>query len=168
MTSVISPVLFYLMAAVIIFAGIGMVISTNLFHSAMFMLLCFVGVAGLYGTLQEGFLAVVQIMVYVGAITILLIFGIMLTRGYGHRDRTNPFSKTVIGGAVVSLSLCAVVSLGIRTIEFIPATPILTEAVYHIGIHLFGIYILPTELAALLLLLAMIGAVIIAREGERE
>ncbi len=168
MESTISPILFYIMAGVIVFAGLGMAASRNLFHSALFMLLTFLGVAGLYASMHEKFLAIVQILVYVGAITILLIFGIMLTNAYGHRQVTNPFSKTVVGGGIVAITLCILVSVTIRTLSFVPALAIDVPTVYTIGYGLFGAHILPTELAAVLLLVAMIGSVMISRKGDGE
>lgn len=166
MSAMISPVLFYLMAIAIVAAGLGAALSRNLFHSALYMLLTFAGVAGLYASMHEPFMAVVQILVYVGAITILVIFGIMLTNSHGVRTVTNPFGPTTVGGAIVALGLFAVISLGIRATTLVEAPPIAAGLVKLIGITLFGKHILATELAAVLLLVAMIGAVLISREGE--
>lgn len=162
----ISPVLFYMMAISIVCAGLGAALSRNLFHSALYMLLTFAGVAGLYASMHEPFMAVVQILVYVGAITILVIFGIMLTNSHGIRMVTNDFGAHAVGGAVVSLGLFAVISVGIRALNLVEAPPIQGELVKFIGITLFGQHILATELAAVLLLVAMIGAVLISNRGE--
>lgn len=164
MQSTISPVLFYLVAFVAIFGGLMMVVSKNLFHSALFMALSFLGIAGVFASMHLSFIAVVQIIVYVGAITILIIFGIMLTRHHGQGE-TNPFSKLVPGAALVATGMAVLVSLCIRTLQFIPAMGISMDAIYTIGLNLFGYYVLPTELAAILLLAAMVGAVMVAR-GE--
>ena len=98
MTSTISPALFYFFAVIMIASALGMAVSRNLFRTALLMLVTFASVAGIYASMHERFLAVAQLLVYVGAITILMIFGIMLTKSYGVRTLTNPFSRTAIGG----------------------------------------------------------------------
>lgn len=164
-TSMISPSLFYFVAFVAVFGGIMMVLSKNLFHSALFMALSFIAIAGVYATLHLSFIAVVQIIVYVGAITILIIFGIMLTHHHGHGE-TNKNAKTIPGAALVAVSLATLVSVAVRSLPFVPLAEIPDNVVQNIGFHLFGYYILPTELAAILLLGAMIGAVMVSKEGS--
>lgn len=166
MTFDISPVLFYLVSFVAIFGGLMMTFSKKLFHAAIFMALSFFGIAGVYGALQMSFIAVVQIIVYVGAITILLIFGIMLTKNHGH-DVNNPFNRLLPGAVVVAIGFAVMVSVAIRSLQFIPVSPMSGTIVESIGIHLFGLYVLPTEIAAILLLATMVGAIMVARkEGD--
>ena len=166
MTSTISPALFYFFAVIMIASALGMAVSRNLFRTALLMLVTFASVAGIYASMHERFLAVAQLLVYVGAITILMIFGIMLTKSYGVRTLTNPFSRTAIGGGVIAAGLCFVVSVCIRILPAVPAGPIAVPSVYHIGISLFGVHILATELAAILLLVAMIGALMITEKED--
>ena len=135
-------------------------------YTALLMLVTFASVAGIYASMHEKFLAVAQLLVYVGAITILIIFGIMLTKSYGIRTLTNPFAKTAVGGGVVAAALCFVVSMCIRILPALPAGPIAVPSIYRIGISLFGVHILATELAAVLLLVAMIGALMITEKGD--
>ena len=78
--------IFIILSVITLGAALAVVTSKNLFHSALFMVLSFVGVAGLYVLLEAGFLAAVQILVYVGAIAILIIFAIMLTRRLMAKD----------------------------------------------------------------------------------
>lgn len=163
----ISPILFYAMAFVILGSGAGMAISKNLFHTALFMALCFLGVAGLFATLEEHFIAVVQILVYVGAITVLLVFGIMLTTGQGRQD-SNPFNKCPWVGLALAFVLAVIFSLTIRTIGFFELPPVDIATWESLGMSLFGVYVLPTELAAVLLLVAMIGSVMLARGGDHK
>lgn len=166
MVSTLSPTLFYLMAFVTLFGAIMAGMSKNLFYTAMFFMLSSLGVAGVFASLHLGFLAVIQILVYAGAITILLVFGIMLTRNQG-QETTNLYSKHVKGAGVIALALALIMSLIIRTMDFVDAMPFAADqVVYTIGMNLFGFYILPTELGAVLLLVAMIGAVMIARGDE--
>ncbi|MFM9414311.1 NADH-quinone oxidoreductase subunit J [Peptococcus simiae] len=166
MTSTISPALFYFFAVILVASALGMAVSRNLFRTALLMLVTFASVAGIYASMHEKFLAVAQLLVYVGAITILIIFGIMLTKSYGIRTLTNPFAKTAVGGGVVAAALCFVVSMCIRILPALPAGTIAVPSIYRIGISLFGVHILATELAAVLLLVAMIGALMITEKGD--
>lgn len=163
----ISPVLFYFMAFVVIFSALMMVASKNILYSALFMVLCFLGVAGIYATLQLSFFSVVQMTVYVGAITILIVFAIMMTRHKdGNMDNTNPFSKTVVGAGVVSVGLAAVMAIILRSINLLTPEALPEDWIQQIGIELFGNYVLPVELVALLLLVGMIGAIVIGKEED--
>ena len=163
----ISPVLFYLMAFVVIFGALMMVANTNILYSAICMVICFIGVAGIYATMQLSFYAVVQMMVYVGAITILTLFAIMLTRHPdGDIQTTNPFSKNYIGAGIVAVGLALVMSAAIRTIALVTPQPLADDLIPQIGIAMFGTYVLPVELVALLLLVGMIGAIAIGKEED--
>ena len=164
----ISPVLFYLMAFVVIFGALMMVAHKNILYSALSMVLCFIGVAGIYVTLQLSFFAVVQIMVYVGAITILTVFAIMLTRHANQEnfDGTNPFSSTVVGASVVAVGIAVVMAIVIRSLNLITPQALPEDWIQQIGIELFGTYVLPVELVALLLLVGMIGALVIGKEDD--
>ena len=160
----ISPVLFYLTAFVVIFGALMMVAHKNILYSALSMVLCFIGVAGVYATLQLSFFAVVQIMVYVGAITILTVFAIMLTRHANQEnfDGTNPFSGNAVGAVLVAV----VMAIVIRTISLITPQALPEDWIQQIGVELFGTYVLPVELVALLLLVGMIGAIVIGKEDD--
>lgn len=163
----ISPVLFYLMAFIVIFGALMMVASKNILYSALAMVLCFIGVAGIYGTLQLSFFAVVQMMVYVGAITILICFAIMLTRhSGGNFENTNRFSKSVVGAGVVSVGIAVVMAIVIRSLNLITPQALPEDWIQQIGIELFGTYVLPVELVALLLLVGMLGAIVIGKEDD--
>lgn len=163
----ISPVLFYTMAFIIIFGALMMVANKNILYSALSMILCFIGVAGLYATLQLSFFAVVQLMVYVGAITILMLFAILLTRHPGgDMDKTNCFSNKVIGAGVVSVGLAVIMSIVIRSIPLVTPVELNASLMQLLGIEIFGTYLLPVELVAILLLVGMIGAIVIGKEDD--
>lgn len=166
----ISPVLFYLMAFIVIFGALMMVAHKNILYSALSMVLCFIGVAGIYATMQLSFFGVVQIMVYVGAITILTVFAIMLTRhpkndGF---ENTNLFSSTVVGAGAVAVGIALVMSIAIRSLNLITPQELPSDWIAQIGVDLFGVYVLPVELVALLLLVGMIGAIVIGKEDDGE
>lgn len=157
---------FILLSAVTLGAALGVVTNRNLFHSALLMILAFVGVAGLYLLLEAGFLAAVQVLIYVGAIAILIIFAVMLTRGLmlGKERQINEQWAFAAIAALLLFGLLAVVLLRVGW----PVTQALPPAdtIARLGQALMGPYVLPFEVASVLLLVALVGAIIIARESE--
>ena len=145
----------------------------NIFHAALWLLLCLFGVAGFFVMLAAPFLAAVQVLVYMGAIVILIIFAIMLTR------RMMGLHETENGQWGISLAVAALTCLILAFTMFLassgsspllPTTPkadvSATDSLTGLGVSLVdpGQYALPFELASLLLTGAMIGAIVIARE----
>ena len=140
--------------------------SKNLFHSALFMVLSFVGVAGLYVLLEAGFLAAVQILVYVGAISILIIFAIMLTRRLMAKDLVQRNAQWGIS-ALVALLLFAVLGFILLRVNWpVVEAAVPSESISILGQKLMSTYALPFEVASVLLLVALVGSIIIARERE--
>jgi NADH:ubiquinone oxidoreductase subunit 6 (subunit J) len=155
---------FWIMAAVVVIAALGVVFIRNVFRAALALVLCFVTVAGLYITLSADFLAAVQILVYVGAISVLIILAIMMTRDV---QQGSPANKLRIPAFIV-----AVVVLGImiytvtQTSWQIAANAPLAPTTVPLATRLFSQngFILPVEIAAMLILAAILGAIVIARE----
>ena len=155
---------FWILAIVAIVAALGVVLLRNVFRAALSLILCFTTIAGLYITLSADFLAAIQILVYVGAISVLIIVAIMLTREY---QRGSPFNRMVIPGFIVAAVLLGVLIYTLTatpwniaaTSPATPTTPLLAE-------KLFGAngYILAVEIGAVLILSAIIGAIVLARE----
>ncbi len=163
----ISPFLFYAMAFAVVFSGLMMVTNKNLVHSAVYMVFSFLGIAGIYASMHLSFFAVVQILVYVGAITTLLIFGIMLTRHPNDEmEETNGFSKNIFGAGIVAVGIAVVMSIVIRSLKFIEPMDLPSTYIQDIGVGLFGVYVLPVEMVAILLLVGMLGAVMIGKEAD--
>ncbi|MDH7571329.1 MAG: NADH-quinone oxidoreductase subunit J [Armatimonadota bacterium] len=161
-----QQVAFLVCAAIILVSAGGVVTQRNLFHAALSLVACFVGVAGLYVLLQAEFLAVAQVLIYVGAVTVLILFGIMLTRHFsgGRVPMLASYWKYALGGAVAFLSLLLYVcSSGIWPTSEQPAV----DATLAIGQRLVLEYLLPFELASLILLAALVGAVLIAKDERR-
>lgn len=155
---------FWLLAIISIGAALTVVLLKDVFRSALSLVLCLVAVAGLYITLSADFLAAAQVLVYVGAISILLILGIMLTREV---QQGSPANRFKVPAFLISLVFFGVlcfailqtpwpVVLGPRTE---PTTPLL-------AVRLFGAngFMLTVEIAGALLLAAIIGAIVMARE----
>lgn len=157
---------FIVFSIIILGAALAVVTSKNLFHSALFLILSFVGVAGLYVLLEAGFLAAVQILVYVGAISILIIFAIMLTRRLMAEDLVQRNAQWGISG-LVALLLFAVLGFVLLRVSWpVVEAAIPSKSISILGQELMSTYVLPFEVASVLLLVALVGSIIIARERE--
>jgi len=160
------PFVFIVLSIITLGAAVAVVTSRNLFHSALFMVLSFVGVAGLYILLEAGFLAAVQILVYVGAISILIIFAIMLTRRLMAKDLVQRNAQWGISG-LVALLLFAVLAFVLLRVDWpVVEAAVSRESISILGQELMSTYVLPFEVASVLLLVALVGSIIIARERE--
>ena len=155
---------FWMLAAVAIIAALGVVLLRNVFRAALSLILCFIMVAGLYITLSADFLAAVQILVYVGAISVLIILAIMMTREV---QQGSPNSRFQIPAFIVAILFLEVLVLTLTNtpwpISGIMPTAPTTSALAN---NLFGEggYLLPVEIGAVLLLSAILGAIVLARE----
>ena len=155
---------FILLAAVTLGGALGVVTARNVFISALCLILSLVGVAGLYVLLEAGFLAGVQLLVYVGAIAVLIIFAIMLTRGLmGGTARQSNEQWGV--AALIAALLFALLVLLVRGVAWpLSSAPLPADSIAALGQALLGPYVLPFEVASVILLVALVGAIIIARE----
>ncbi len=155
---------FWISAAVIIAAALGVVLLRNIFRAALSLILCFLMVAGIYITLSADFLAAVQILVYVGAISVLIILAIMMTREV---QRGNLSNKLQLPAFIVAILFLAVLVLTATNTPWpIAGTAPVAPTTATIASRLFGEggFILPVEIAAVLLLSAILGAIVLARE----
>lgn len=156
---------FWIIAFFILASGIISVRSTNIVRSAYSLVACFLGVAALYAFLGFGFMALAQVLVYGGAIAVLLLFAIM-TVMQPKAEHTNPTHprRWAAGAAVLVI---AVISGRLLIKELAsPALPAITKSsVTGLAQLMMGPYVVPLEVAALLLLVALIGAVILVREA---
>ncbi|HLV44649.1 MAG TPA: NADH-quinone oxidoreductase subunit J, partial [Aggregatilineales bacterium] len=144
----------------------GVVVSRNLLHAALYLILALFGIAGLFITLEAPFLAVVQILVYVGAISILITITIMVTRRVmGVTESVNRQWPIAALGALLLFGILGftIVSLfgGQTVAQDVP--PDMIERLGQAFASPYG-YLLPFEVASILLLAAMIGAIVVARE----
>jgi len=162
----VSHVVFVILSVVALVGAAGVVIHRNLFRAALFLVLSFVAVAGLYILLEAEFLAMVQLLVYVGAISILIIFAVMLSRQM-MSPKFKARNEQWLWGLVTALALFAVLAVILKSVSWPTvqsAAP--TDAIAKLGQALVSPdhYLLPFEVASVLLLVALVGAVIIARE----
>ncbi|MFC1934712.1 NADH-quinone oxidoreductase subunit J [Chloroflexota bacterium] len=155
---------FWILAAVTIIAALGVIMLRNVFRAALSLILCFLVVAGIYVTLSADFLAAVQILVYVGAISVLIILAVMMTREV---ERGSPSNRIQIPAFLVAAAFLSVLVYAVlRTPWQIAAGAPLSPTTGPLALKLFSQsgYILPVEIAAVLLLAAVIGAIVLARE----
>jgi NADH-quinone oxidoreductase subunit J len=162
----VQTVVFVICSLVTLGAALAVVTSRNLFHSALFLVLSFVGVAGLYVLLEAPFLAAVQILVYVGAIAILIVFAIMLTRRLMAKDlvqRNTQWNLAFLGALFLFVALVLVL---LRVNWPVVEAAVPEETINILGQDLMGTYLMPFEVASVLLVVALVGSIIIARDRE--
>ena len=155
---------FWVLAIIGIAAALAVVLLRDVFRAALSLILCFLTVAGIYVTLSADFLAAVQVLIYVGAISVLIILAIMLTREV---QRGSPSGKLRIPAFVVAILFLGVVSFAlINTPWQISQLPPLEPTTAALAAKLFGEggFILAVEIAAVLLLAAILGAIVLVRE----
>ena len=162
---------FYVLAALTVAGGLAAMLLKNTVHCALALTVAFAGLALLFLELDVQFAGFAQILVYIGAVAILVVFAILLTRG-SETPKDGVFSHTWLAGLAVAAAVFAV--LGWAVLQAAPllpgASPAPVVTVQQIGDALMGRYVLPLEIAGVLLTAAMIGAVIVAlheKEGPK-
>lgn len=162
-----EEVIFYFVAAFTVIGALGVVTARNVVHSALFLIVSLISVAGVSVLLASEFLAVVQILVYGGAVTILILFAMMLTRV---RDLPAQMTgKQAPIAALAALAFMVMSIIAITTTEFPgESEDINVIDVNTIGEKLFTTYAAPFEIASLVLIVALVGAIILARGEEGE
>lgn len=171
----LATLIFWIIAVLLVVAALMVVALRNIVHSALALVGVFAMAAGIYVLLNAEFIAIVQILIYAGAVTILILFALMLTRIAG-QVRTNPTNRLWW----VAVVICALVGAGIiyaatnyrlaidRVSNGASQLPPNISNVVRIGQLLYSpdqySYVLPFEIASLVLLVAIIGAIVIGRE----
>ena len=156
---------FLILSSIIVAGSLAVVLLENIVYSAFLLGGVFMAVAGLYLLLNASFVAAAQILVYVGAVNVLILFAIMLVN---NKEKLKPIpglkTRKLISGGVCFGLLILLLRVSITTKWNLPGPiSIGEEATERIGEHLFTDYLLPFELASILLLMAMIGAIVLAR-----
>ncbi len=153
---------FWALAAMTIGAAAMLIFVRNLMHAILFLILSFVGVAGLYITLSADFVAVAQVLIYAGAISVLMIFAVMLTPR-SERDNSGNFLQLpalVLSGLVIA----GVTFVALETEWREAGRGSFETTAVEIGEALLSPFVLPFEIASVLLVAAMIGAIVIVRD----
>ena len=169
MSSLWQDALFWVLAAGMTVAAIRVVTARNVVHAALYLVGTLLGAAALYVLLFAEFVAWVQVLVYVGAIVVLMLFGLMLTRasiGTADFDNDQRLLAAICAGALFAVtSFIMVDAFEGQEISLQRAEGTLTRSV---GDAIFSIYVLPFEVVSVLLLAALVGAVVIARREESD
>ncbi len=163
----VAHLIFYIVAVVSVLGGIGTVTARNVVHAALFLILSLLGVAGLYVLLTSEFLALVQVLIYAGAIATILLFALMLTRG---REMPIAFDGAQKPLAFLSgLTLLGVLATVVTQTDWPrDAGQVTTVPIETLGTALFGRWSAPFEIASVVLLVALIGAIVISKHEEGE
>ena len=160
---------FWILSAVTVAGSLAVFLSRNLIHAVVFLVLAFLGVAGLFLTLSADFVAVAQVLIYAGAVSILMVFAVMLTP-LAARDNAN--SLYVVPGVLLGLAFAAgvvFVAVDARSSWNVVAdlgADRFPTTVGAIADLLLGRYLLAFEVASVLLLAALVGAIVLVREDE--
>ncbi len=160
----LEPVMFFLFAGVTFFSALGIVLSGNIVRSAIYLLGTLGGVAGLYFLLLANLLAAVQLIVYAGGTLILIVFGVMLT-SRSPWSRFTPSKGEAAAGGVVAIGLFAALVKALSAVDWKHGSHAIEQAasVKQFGSLLLQEYLVPFEVASVLLLVVMIGAAYLAR-----
>lgn len=160
-----QQVVFWVLAAAMVIAALRVVTTRNVVHAALYLVGTLLGAAGLYLLLLAEFVAWAQVLVYVGAVVVLMLFGLMLTRapiGSSEVDNDQRLVAAICAGAVFAvMSYVLVEAFSGQKIDLASRTTGTTSR--SIGEVIFSAYVWPFELVSVLLLAALIGAVVIAR-----
>ncbi len=162
-------VTFVILAAMTLGSAICAMSFRNLIHCALSLIVTFTGLACLYLQLHAEFVGLVQVLVYIGAVAILIVFAILLTRNSTGDSNVSIASPSWLGGFAVALLVAGTLLLSIlKSTALARPGPVAEASAKQIGEQLMTRYILPLEVVALLLTAAMIGAVIIAMQERRK
>ncbi|MFA5566026.1 MAG: NADH-quinone oxidoreductase subunit J [Acidimicrobiia bacterium] len=165
--NVAQNIAFYLIAAVMVVGAIRVVTTKNVVHAALYLVVVLTGAAGQFVLLGAEFIAATQIMVYVGAIVVLFLFGVMLTRAVlGDDPEIDGAPAQRSASALVAVILLAVMGYAIYGTDGMSRAELPTErfqSVTQVSDSIFGTFVVPFEAVSMLLLSALIGAIVLAR-----
>ena len=147
-----------------VITAIWVVLSPNLIHAAVSLLFTLFGVAGLYVCLYADFIAAAQIIIYVGGILVLIIFGVMLTNNIADPKLSNISQNQLVGGVFSFALLIMLSNIVFDTNWFVKELITRESTVNEIGMMLLSTYLLPFEVVSILLLAALIGAAMLSRK----
>jgi NADH:ubiquinone oxidoreductase subunit 6 (subunit J) len=151
----------------VIGAGLLVVTLRNIIHSAIAMMVCFGSLAGMYALLGAPIVAAAQVLIYLGAISVLILFAIMLTQA-GDANLPAPFHPQVWVAAAAALAIVGLTGWAAVATDWKAAATTVAIVVSALAKSLFTDYALPFEILSLLLLVAIIGAIYLARRPEED
>ncbi|MDR6999348.1 NADH-quinone oxidoreductase subunit J [Neobacillus niacini] len=156
------------LALVAVIGGVLLLNLTKVMHMVVALIFTFVAIAGIYVLLSAEFIAAVQILIYSGAITIIMLFGIMLTK---HDDESEPktgrLRKVLLFLGVIGFAFAVYIGIYNFNIEQVPTT-LHENNTMQIGKTLYSKWVIPFELTSVLLLVALVGAIVLAKKDKKE
>ncbi len=164
-------ILFYILSAVTLGSAFLTILSKNPIHSAIWLVVCFFSIAGHYALLNSQFLAMVHIIVYSGAIMILMLFTIMLMNLNISDEISKPFVTKIVATVcfcLIGFFLVSALAQTAPSLDTYMDTGIDFQSINVLGKVLLNEFVLPFEMAAVLLLMAMIGAVLISKKDKKQ
>ena len=162
----LSDLAFWVLSVLLVGSALAVVLSKNLFHAVLWLALALTGTAGIFLLLNAEFLAAVQLLLYAGGIITVVVFAIVVTeRLVG--ERLSQTSRGVVSGALVAVALLVIIVSTLMQRE-LPSTPLpqLSDITRLMGAQVLTTFVLPFELLALLMLVAMLGAIYFARPED--
>jgi NADH:ubiquinone oxidoreductase subunit 6 (subunit J) len=180
----LATLIFWIVAVILVGSALLVVGLNNIVHSALALIVVFAMAAGIYLLANAEFIAIVQILIYAGAVTILILFALMLTRTSNIQTNSNPINRLWWLGAIISALIGATILYAVTVSPHFVASssnipgygpqnsacPLPPNNVVYIGQLLYSptcySYVLPFEIASVVLLVAIIGAIVIGREEE--
>jgi NADH-quinone oxidoreductase subunit J len=159
--------IFYALAIIIVGSALITAFSRNIVHSAFALFGALAGVAGIYALLAADFLFIIQIFIYIGGILVVTIFAVMLTQGIAEVNVSNRAVGVLPALVTVILAGLVMFYAIIRTPWYRAGLRSIAPTTYGIGNAFLGPYVLPFEIASIVLLAALIGAIVITRQEVR-
>ena len=162
----LNVIAFWVLSVLLVGSALAVVLSKNLFHAVLWLALALTGTAGVFLLLNAEFLAAVQLLLYAGGIITIVVFAIVVTeRLIG--ERLSQTNRGVVSGALVAIGLLVIIVSTLMQRE-LPSTPLpqLSDITRLMGEQVLTTFVLPFELLALLMLVAMLGAIYFARPED--
>ncbi|MFP6679665.1 MAG: NADH-quinone oxidoreductase subunit J [Dehalococcoidia bacterium] len=162
-------VVFYLLSAITVVSSLGVVLTRNVVHAAFMLLVALLAVAGIFLVAISEFLALAQVLIYGGAVTVVVLFAIMLTRSDDQPRSDNIQWPLALLVATVTFAFIVVVFVAsdVETLDGTTRVATDTESNFEVlGLELFTNWAIPFEVASLVLLVSLIGAILLARNVE--
>jgi NADH:ubiquinone oxidoreductase subunit 6 (subunit J) len=160
-----ATIMFYFFEGAAALSAASLIFIRQVFYGALLLIVCLLSLAAIYILAFAEFVAVTQILVYAGGIVVVILFGVMLTAKIGEKPLVVQHGN-LFGGILAAASLLAVLLYGLAGHDFTPATAATTmatqNAVQETGFVMMRDFVLPFELAGMLLLMALVGAAVIA------
>src|SRR4051812_35898364 len=158
---------FYLLATVSVLSAAGVALAPNILYSAFSLLGTLAGVAGLYLYMGADFLGIAQLLIYIGGILVLILFAVLLTNRIGEMNITN-LSTGLMVGAPAAIAVIALVTRVATQTAWPEVETAAAPTVARLGDAFLKEYLMPFEFASLVLLMALVGAMVIARRAAKE